>query len=542
MLKDGTIYFAETGINEHPKKAGFLGLWLVEKQKIDTIKQELEQSNISLLSVETDDIEVKETTNIIEDKSRIFDAAQIIAEHSRTDGLSLKNKIPALKEAVDAISQADIIVYSVTSLESNMGSALVVEGIQEAIKKNTKAVKLYLANPTVENDPVINGKFPTALDMLNRLYRYVSNQPAYRSSLINYDYIDQYLDYIAGIGKEYGYKPQTYILSKGEEVKPKGYIPFNAKDIAVHTQNKVIPIELDIELPTPIAKQKPDYSGTQLEFGIYSPYIIKELIIALGLLNREGYRVREGKVKKEFLAVSEIVQYLKGKSEQLYEIILVFKAGKYGIFQYKISLPEFKENSILFDKAVRLLAALVYQRIVTFNPPRVDIYIGKQLKVLARKTKEAILKDKGNLEKGIMEGRDEIFNIVERINKEEFNITIKDISSLSVYSSRAVSIDKRKVQQRLAYAKIFAGVVVGIDIGGSGAKVLVQESDTPQRTFLKWRQRWGAVDENDEYAELTKNREVLIPLIDFSLALASLEKHSIKINTLLRISRRESDY
>ncbi|PIQ88029.1 MAG: hypothetical protein COV73_01005, partial [Candidatus Omnitrophica bacterium CG11_big_fil_rev_8_21_14_0_20_43_6] len=171
MLEDGTIYFAETGINEHPKTSDFIGLWLVDREDIWNIQQSFRGAGIELMDVDSDDREVKYTTRKVRDVERVLDAAGIIAQHSRSANVSIKGKVPANPLAKEAIKNADVIVYSVTSLESNMGSALIVDGIGEVVAENSAAAKIYLVNPTVENDPVINEKNPTALDMLNRLFR-----------------------------------------------------------------------------------------------------------------------------------------------------------------------------------------------------------------------------------------------------------------------------------------------------------------------------------------------------------------------------------
>ncbi|RKY36266.1 MAG: hypothetical protein DRP72_04295, partial [Candidatus Omnitrophota bacterium] len=342
MLEDGTIYFAETGINEHPKKADFIGLWLVEKEEIEKIKQEFKEQNITLTEVESNDEEVRKTTRIVVEKDKIIQAARIIAQHSVTDSLSSK-KAEAVESACEAIKDADIIVYSVTSLESNIGSALIVERIQKAIEENKKAVKVYLVNPIVENDPIIEGESPTALDMLNRLYRYVSCQPKYRNTFLDYTSLDKYIHYIIGIGEKIGYKQDKYTPKENEEIKKQTYIPFNQKEIIKATQAKVIPIGLDIEKDEPQEKEVKGYRKI-LTFGIYDPNVIIKALFSLWAINKSHLFVdEEGKLKHKLLP-------LITKEEKVQEaVILLFNL-------YKKEEDLLKVSAYLFNQLIQACA------------------------------------------------------------------------------------------------------------------------------------------------------------------------------------------
>ncbi len=266
MTADGVIYFAETGINEHPKNANFLGLWLMRGiPDIREFSKELSKYDIQLKSLEVADSEIRNTTRKIArpDESKLQLTADLIAKRSTS---AHAPEVPALDETEGALRAADIIVYAPTTLESNIGSALIVPGLRRAIRANTHAAKIHFVNPTLENDK----SGTSALDMVTRLARYASGQQAYLNPKMDWEDVNAYVEYVVGIGEQFPRRDEN-----------KHYIPFDEETIRRDTGDYLIPIPLNLELPTPVRKQRLDYKGYDEEYGFYDPILMKETLIAL---------------------------------------------------------------------------------------------------------------------------------------------------------------------------------------------------------------------------------------------------------------------
>ncbi|MCA9407494.1 MAG: YvcK family protein, partial [Candidatus Omnitrophica bacterium] len=262
MLEDGTIYFTETGVSEGIKNSRFYGLWLVDQIfNIESMEERFDLTELSeneIYSIrELSRKEVVETTRKVR-VGKIQDAARFIEENSIT---SSANLISITSNVRAAIRAADIIIYANTSLESNIGSAVIVPEIRLAIKENTRAVKIHLANPTTEND--LHGT--TAKDLLERLYRYISHQELYVRKELDWNTVNHYIHYTIGRGLKYK------ALDKN-----KTYIPFDKSQIEQMTSGRVQAVALDLEIKTPSLSAK---TGKE-EFGFYSPQLLKEAVIA----------------------------------------------------------------------------------------------------------------------------------------------------------------------------------------------------------------------------------------------------------------------
>ncbi|MFA5357225.1 MAG: 2-phospho-L-lactate transferase CofD family protein, partial [Candidatus Omnitrophota bacterium] len=331
MLADGTIYFTETGINEHPKTSEFLGLWLMNRKlDINLFAQNIKER----ISVELEEVgipekikedglrkEIDETTRKLKNKGKALDVAKYIASLSIT-GCSRNGDAAATPEAIRALEEADAIIYCTTTLESNMGAGLIVKDVQEAIRNNKKAVKLHVCNPTIENDLPDT----TALSMLERLYRYVSNKQLYRKNHLSWEDASDYVHYILGIGAEFGLMQDNYKPENGQEILRKSPIVFNATDIRSVTGNQVIPLGCDLEIKTPELKQKKDYSGYELQFGLYSPKVIEEVI--LELLEPKGAAVEIGSSAADHFVSSPVNKELRLSLGVLgYSSVKDFKTG-----------------------------------------------------------------------------------------------------------------------------------------------------------------------------------------------------------------------
>ena len=292
MTADGIIYFAETGINEHPKLADFFGLWLMnEKLDINEITTELQGWGIVLedlteeepsgMSEEDRDLqsEIRETTRKIVDSTpqKLQRIAALLAERSRSAHTSRQGSVPALQQAGAALGAADVIVYSPTTLESNIGSALIVPGLQRAIRANRCAAKIHLVNPTIENDRPDT----TSLDMVTRLARYASGQQAYLISEIDWKEVAFYVEYVVGIGEQFPRRDEEKV-----------YIPFDDEAIHRDTGGYLIPIPLNLESATPTRKQRKDYTGYDEEYGFYDSAVMKETLIALLGIKIQGFQIK----------------------------------------------------------------------------------------------------------------------------------------------------------------------------------------------------------------------------------------------------------
>lgn len=71
--------------------------------------------------------------------------ANIPKKRNRISRVYYQNKVKASKEALEAIKQADVILYGIGSLYTSICSNLIIEDIQQALKES-KAKKIYVCN------------------------------------------------------------------------------------------------------------------------------------------------------------------------------------------------------------------------------------------------------------------------------------------------------------------------------------------------------------------------------------------------------------
>jgi hypothetical protein len=293
MTDDGIINFAESSINEHPKLADFFGLWLMnEKLDINEFTAALLSQGIALEELAGEDpagmskndrdlqVEIRETTRKIVDSTpqKLQQTAALIAERSCSGHNSQVDSVPAAQPEADlALRKADLIVYAPTSLESNIGSAMIVPELQRAIHANTDAAKIHFVNPTIENDKADT----TALDMVTRLARYVSGQQANLVPEVDWKGVAAYMEYVVGIGEQFPGKD-----------KQKSYIPFNNEAIRRDTLGHLTPVPLNLELASPTHKQRKDHTDYDEEYGFYDSAVMKEAIIALLGIKMSGLKFK----------------------------------------------------------------------------------------------------------------------------------------------------------------------------------------------------------------------------------------------------------
>jgi hypothetical protein len=136
-------------------------------------------------------------------------------------------------------------------------------------------------NPTVETD----APGTTGLDVLERLYRYITGQLMCVSPEHAWDGVERYVDYAVGIGEK-------YLCLDGK----KTYIPFSESEIEAKTEGKVSGVGVDLEEKKATRKQKKDYSGYDESFGFYSAEMLKYLVIMLIGLKQAGYHIQGGRL------------------------------------------------------------------------------------------------------------------------------------------------------------------------------------------------------------------------------------------------------
>jgi len=291
LSEDGTIYFTESGINEHPKSSG-MNIWLIDKKfDIKEFGKRLKNQGIKMKKVKVGKKEVPEEElrkEVMENTMKVDpefakEVAKIISEMSVT-GKYAKKKVKANPEAVKALEKADVIVYGVTTIESNMGSSLIIDDLQKAIRGNKNAVKVNFTNPILENDPVVEcergGQGISALDMVEKIYRYASGQQRYFAAKPNWEKVSSFINYVVG-------SPALY-----ENLdRKKTYIPFDTITMEDSTYGRIGAIGVDLEEKTPTLIEQKDYSGFKEEYGFYSPQVTGETIISLSALKKSGFKI-----------------------------------------------------------------------------------------------------------------------------------------------------------------------------------------------------------------------------------------------------------
>ncbi len=355
LTKDGRIYFTETGLNEDPRKDDFMGIWLMDKMpdindSEDPVLRDLADAGIKLRpftvdtnirgrripgelikEVEMTSRQIQGRHNTQEFRRRVAKAAEILSKYSTT---AVPNPVQASLNALDAIHSADVIVYCTTTMESNMGCALIVPGIGNAIRQS-HALKINFSNATIENDP----PGTTAMDMIERLFRYVTGQQWYKTETVAWGEAGLFLNYVIGIGEQY---PE---LDMG-----KIYIPFDSDNIRETTGKTVKPVALDIESAVPKVVLGWDYRNYREEYGFYDPDVQKETLVALYAIEQQGFSVVDGKlaVSSENIAAGKQLQ----RNAERYILTQALRPAAFAVSMTKNSIQQ-NPLSSLSNPAVR---------------------------------------------------------------------------------------------------------------------------------------------------------------------------------------------
>jgi len=327
LTEDGTIYFTETGINENPQNAPFVGQWLMDQMPdIEGMTELLKDHGVELTSVEigaiksgvrmpgrkldgkpiTDDLqkEIKDTSRRIVDctPDKLRTVIEIMSDRSRTANLARGREIIANTAAVKALENAGMIIYSNTTVKSNRDPALIVRGIRKAIEASP-ALKIMFANPTIESEP----EGTTAADMVEDFMRCASEQQRLKGENISFDDTGKYLKYVIGMD------PSVAGLDRD-----KVYIPFDPAKIGSITGNRIVPVCLDIERKQTTDREAQSYGMQTPEHGFYEPPIMVETITALEGLRRVGRGVTaEGRLVCEDLLSLIVDEYKPAQAADL---------------------------------------------------------------------------------------------------------------------------------------------------------------------------------------------------------------------------------
>ncbi|MFH1542132.1 MAG: 2-phospho-L-lactate transferase CofD family protein [bacterium] len=154
--------------------------------------------------------------------------------------------IPRLhKDAIAAIANADMIVFSMGSFYTSILSTLYIRGMAEAVRSNTKAVKVFTANPTEDRETVGMTTGMMAGKVIDTLRRFDSSP-----STVDGDYLQRvFVGEWAGILAP-GLHPISQDLAGLDLEKTSSLLkPVYDKDdlakvVAVHYQAKTLADEL----------------------------------------------------------------------------------------------------------------------------------------------------------------------------------------------------------------------------------------------------------------------------------------------------------
>ncbi|GEM_PF-2852979 len=312
---DGTIYFTETGINENPKRSGLVATWLMDEMPdinkfIAEINRFIKEHNLgpsdgSTISFTSKPIKVGALTaearflkgRDINDKPIDEGLVKEITDTTKRIANCQPWKVKAVAEYFSSISttanpkaaqldlpvglrkiieeEADIIIFCPSTLDSNIGSAIMVPGVRKAIR-NSKAIKLNFVNSTIEADKVGT----TAMSMIRRIFGYLSGQQPFETERVDWTETTQYLDYAIGKAMQYPARDSA-----------KTYIPFDAMEVRTATGGEVRTVTLDLEDPTPKMQEDKNYVAGREQFGFYAPSLMTETVLALHGVRQCGYEI-----------------------------------------------------------------------------------------------------------------------------------------------------------------------------------------------------------------------------------------------------------
>ena len=109
-------------------------------------------------------VDIKAT---LSDDSEVYGEKNIGVVSKEIRTIEYTTPVKATKEAVDAIAEADLLIYSIGSLYTSLIPNLIIPEIKEAIR-TTKAMKLYFANLMSQPGETDNYSLSEHVDAINR--------------------------------------------------------------------------------------------------------------------------------------------------------------------------------------------------------------------------------------------------------------------------------------------------------------------------------------------------------------------------------------
>lgn len=141
-----------------------------------------------------------------DDGTTVIGETQIIEKRSRIISVRLDRPAKALDEVVEALETSDMILIGPGSLYTSVITNLLVNGVSQAINRNKKAIKIYIANIMTQPGETLNMSLQ---DHVEEIEKYLHNS------------VDFVVANSAQFPKEVIY---SYSLQGAEPVIPKGEI------------------------------------------------------------------------------------------------------------------------------------------------------------------------------------------------------------------------------------------------------------------------------------------------------------------------------
>ena len=269
---NGIVHFSEESITYHKDdKSSCLGLWLVNKvvdeSFIDAFTNSMKAQSIELAPVEAKDCVVHTTATHKTLDQRTCDqivrmTRKVISDSANSIAHELEklsaNAPRATTQTLSVLGNADAILYPDVNLETSVGCALIVPGVQEAIKANTRAIKINLAELAPEDKEASD--IPVHLE---RLYRYVTGKMLYKNNpLQGLPDVETYVDYV------------LVSQSSGDPGTPS--LPGLA-DVEKTTYGKVGVVAVSSE--------------KNIQYGFFASGVLQDAIITLIGLKSAGFRI-----------------------------------------------------------------------------------------------------------------------------------------------------------------------------------------------------------------------------------------------------------
>ena len=284
MLKDGTIFLTETGVNEYTRTAPFHELVYVKK---DLVAELLSASEIAGCKVgrleEYDpeknpkgDKEIYETVRRLEKSSdkNIRAIASFLREKS------IKSGFEANPAAVKAIKNADISILVPTTNFSNMNPSLTLKDISGASQKSS-AFKTWFMNMAKDDCDERGQLFASYI--LEGIVRSAKHSLPYYGQIEWWKNSEKIIKYMIG-------QPRQYERLAENMPDPRDEREYLLMNSANFQGQGIVPVGLRMEKTEGTNTKRKDYSDGVL-YGLYDPDLMVDALFSLYNLEMNGYEV-----------------------------------------------------------------------------------------------------------------------------------------------------------------------------------------------------------------------------------------------------------